>query len=379
MKFPYYKILIFTLLGLIALISGCQSTPEVTSAPVLPPPEPTIAPPPQFDTGDIDEIAINIRYDYLDPDLYAVFQDQTGIELIEDNFTRDEELLARLQGLGNIESWALIFPSDYMVNIMKRAGMLATLEKGNIPNLANLDDRFKNAPSDPGNDYCIPYQWGTTGIGYNAAELGEINSWALIFESDPSAPSFGRTTMLNNPRASFAAALLYLGYDVNTTNEAELEEAKQALIRAKSGLAAYANNSIASVASGENLAAHGRNREFLTFRDEFENLSYTIPREGAVIWVDYMCIPITASADKKAAAEQFMNFILDPNIGGAVAAYNMSASPNGEANKLIGDYLINDPNVYPPAEEFDRLYFLKDLGAFEAVYAQKWEEVKSAP
>lgn len=368
------------LIAMAWLVAACgQATttagpagPEETEAPTVP-----AAP---VHPGEEDEIVIYNWAEYLDPELYSVFMEETGIDVTEDTFTSNEELLAKLQGLGETESYALIFPSDYMVRIMIAEGLLARLDHNNIPNLANLDPAFQNTPADPGNEYCVPYMWGTTGIGYNSAEVDEPTSWAAIFEVTPDDPAYGRITMLDDPRESFAAALTYLGYNINTTNEAELEEAKQLLIRAKAGLSGYDSDTFDElVASGENLMAHGWNGDFLVSQEENEDLLYTVPKEGGVIWVDYMCIPATASPGKKAAAENFINFLLRPDISAANSEYTYFASPNGAAKEFMSEEFLNDPVVYPPEETTSRLQFIEDVGEFEAVYERMWEEVKSAP
>ncbi len=288
-------------------------------------------------------------------------------------------MLAKLQGLGATESYALIVPSDYTVAIMIQEGMLAELDHGNIPNLKNLADRFKNLPYDPGNKYCVPYQWGTTGLGYDSSIIDEPTSWSVIFQPDPNGQSYGRTTMLDDVREAFAAALVYLGYDINTTNEGQLEEAKNLLIQAKPGLYGYDSDTYEDlIASGENVLAHGWNGDFLVAQEINENLDYTIPEEGGVIWVDNLCIPSTVSPGKKAAAEEFINFLLEPDIGALLSEYNYFASPNAASETLFSEDFLGDPAVYPPEEVLSKLQFIEPVGEFESVYQRLWDEVKTA-
>ncbi len=129
------------------------------------------------------EIIIYHWSEYIDPEIYTLFEEEYGIRVVEDNFSNNEEMLAKLQG--GAAGYSLIVPSDYTVSIMIEEGMLAELNHANIPNLSNLAPRFKDAPYDPGNVYCAPYQWGTTGIGYIASEVDEPASWAAIFDPDP--------------------------------------------------------------------------------------------------------------------------------------------------------------------------------------------------
>jgi spermidine/putrescine transport system substrate-binding protein len=323
------------------------------------------------------EIVIYHWSEYIDPEIYTMFADEFGITVVEDNFSNNEELLAKLQG--GASGYSLIVPSDYTVSIMKEEGLLASLDHANIPNLANLSEQFQNVPYDPGNEFCAPYQWGTTGIGYLSDQLDEPTSWSVFFNPDPNSPTYGRATMLDDVRESFAAALVYLGYDINTTDEAQLEEAKQLLIQAKAGLAGYDSDTFEDlVASEENLMSHGWNGDFLIAQEENENLAYVVPDEGGVIWVDNICIPSTASPEEKLAAEMFIDFLLRPDIGALLSEYNYYASPNQAAEAELEEDFLNDPAVYPTDEVTSRLQYIRPVGEMESVYQRLWDEVKAA-
>ena len=331
-------------------------------------------------SGEIQPASKIVMYnwsEYIDPEIYTLFQDEFGIQIVEDNFSNNEELLAKLQG--GAAGYALVVPSDYTVSIMITEGMLAKLDRNNVPNLANLSDQFQNVPYDPGNVYCVPYDWGTTGIGYLDGQVEEPTSWAVLFDPDPNAVTYGRTTMLDDVRESFAAALVYLGYDINSTDEAQLNEAKDALIRAKAGLAGYDSDTYEdNVAAEENLMAHGWNGDFLIAQEENENIAYVVPEEGGVIWVDNICIPASATPEEKLAAEMFIDFLLRPDIGAMLSSYNYYASPNAAAEKLLDEEFLSDPTVYPPDEVLQKLQYIKPVGEAESIYQRLWDEVKSA-
>lgn len=370
------------------LLAACGgAAPEETQAPTAPPVAATEAPtePPMEETeapaagGEVEpasEIIIYHWSEYIDPEIYTMFEDEFGISITEDNFSSNEELLAKLQG--GATGYSLIVPSDYTVSIMKEEGMLAPLDHDNVPNLSNLADRFRDLPYDPGNEYCSPYQWGTTGLGYIDGEVEEPTSWAVIFEPDPDAPYFNRYTMLDDVRESFAAALVYLGYDINTTDMAQLEEARDLLIQAKAGLAGYDSDTFEDLlASGENLLAHGWNGDFLVAQEENENIAYAIPQEGGVIWVDNICIPATVSPEEKLAAEMFINYLLRPDIGAMLSEYNYYASPNAAAEPYL-DAVLTEPPVQPSEADMERLRFTPSLeGDALQTFQQLWSEVQS--
>lgn len=323
------------------------------------------------------EIVVYNWSEYIDPEIYAMFEDETGIAVTEDNFSSNEELYAKLKG--GATGYSLIVPSDYYVSIMIQEGMLAELDHSNIPNIANLSERFTQVPYDVGNQYCVPYQWGTTGIGYLDGQVEEPSSWAVLFEPDPNSPTYGRTTMLDDPREAFAAALIYLGYDINTTDEAQLQEARDLLINAKQALSGYDSDTYEDLlASEENLMAHGWNGDFLVAQDSNENIVYTIPEEGGVIWVDNMCIPATASPEEKLAAEMLIDFILRPDIGAMLSNYNYYASPNQAAEENLDPDFLSDPTVYPPQEVLDKLQYIEAVGDAQSLYERMWDEVKSS-
>lgn len=324
-----------------------------------------------------DEIVMYNWSEYIDPDLFGEFEEATGIRVVEDNYSSNEEMMAKLQG--GATGYAVTVPSDYTAGIMIQEGLLAKLDHANLPNLANLAERFRQVPYDPGNVYCAPYMWGTTGLGYDSSLIELPDSWSVFFEPDPASEQYGRMTMLDDPRESFAAALAYLGYDINTTDEAQLLEARDALIRAKAGLSGYDSDTYEDlVASGENLAAHGWNGDFLLAMEDNENLVYVTPREGGVIFVDNLCIPASATPEQKRAGEMLINFLLEPEVAARNSQFIYYASPNQAAEAFLPADFLGDPSIYPPAEVLDKLQYLTPVGESEAVYQRLWDEVKSA-
>jgi spermidine/putrescine-binding protein len=365
---------VLMVLGMV--LSACGGQPVATQEPAMTE-EPAAPEAPAEGVQPASEIVVYNWSEYIDPQIYTMFEEETGIKITEDNFSSNEELYAKLKG--GAAGYALIVPSDYYVSIMMQEGILAELDHLNIPNIANLSERFTEVPYDVGNKYCVPYQWGTTGIGYLDGQVEEPTSWSVLFEPDPNSPAYGRITMLDDPRETFASALIYLGYDINTTDEAQLEEAKDLLIKAKPALSGYDSDTFEDLlASEENLMAHGWNGDFLVAQDTNENVAYTIPEEGGVIWVDNMCVPATAPAEDKLAAEMLIDFILRPDIGAMLSEYTYYASPNKAAEENLDPDFLNDTAVYPPAEVLDKLQYITAVGEAQSIYERLWDEVKSA-
>jgi spermidine/putrescine transport system substrate-binding protein len=296
---------------------------------------------------------------------------------VEDNFASNEDLLAKLQA--GASGYDIIVPSDYMVAIMISLDMLAQLDKENIPNLENLDPQFAEMPFDPNGDYSVPYQWGTTGIGYRSDIVEEdITSWAALFDPALAQKYEGRISMLNDVREAVGAALKYEGYSLNSTDPEQLEEAQGLLLQQKPFLAKYDSQSVAdSLVSGDVVLAHGWSGDIFVAQTENEDIVYTIPEEGAVVWVDNLAILATTEGDRKYTAEVFINYLLRPEIGAQITNWVWYGSPNAAAEPYIDEEILGDPAIYPPDDVMQNLEFIRDVGEATQLYDRIWTEVKS--
>lgn len=322
-----------------------------------------------------DELHVYNWTEYIDPKVYEDFEKEFGIKVIEDTFSSNEELLAKLQA--GATGYDLIVPSDYMVDIMIKEGLLAELDHENIPNLSNLSKTFSNPPYDPGMVHCVPYQWGTTGIGYNADLLDEApDGWDYLFDPDLAAEFGGKMTMLNDVRESFAAALKYLGYSINSTNEDELNQARDLLVQQKEWLYAYDSDQYEDLISAdETVLAHGWSGDFFMIAEEDERIWYAIPQEGGVVWADNVCIPKSAPSQK--TAELFIDYINRPEVAAKITNYTWYGSPNEAASEFIDPEILEEPAIYPPADVMAKLEWLEDVGDATPLYERLWTEIKA--
>ncbi len=322
-----------------------------------------------------DELHVYNWSEYIDPQIYEDFEAEFGVHVVEDTFASNEELLAKLQA--GATGYDVIVPSDYMVEIMIEEGILAKLDQDNIPNITNIDAKFADPPYDPGMVYCVPYQWGTTGIGYNGDAFDEPpDSWAYIFDPALASEYAGQFTMLNDSRESMGAALKYLGYSVNSTSEAELTEARDLLAQQKELVYAYDSDQYEDlISSDETVMAHGWSGDFFMVAEEDERIWYAIPKEGGVIWADNLCIPQSASS--KYTAEAFINYLLRPEVGATISNFTWYASPNAASTEFIDAEILEEPAIYPPAEVMAKLEWLEDVGEATPLYERFWTEVKA--
>ncbi len=355
------------------LVAGCQNQAPATTTS-------TSSTPAVIDEtcGDRSRLSSTLHFYnwslYMDDAILRNFEEQCGVKVVQDTFASNEDLLAKLQA--GASGYDLIVPSDYMVTIMRELDLLAPIDYANIPNFANIDDRFRNPPFDPEQRYTVPYQWGTSGIAYNTTKVSEpIDSWQAIF--DPArACQYQGLSLLNDPREVFGAALKWKGYSLNDTDLAHLTEAKQAVMAIKDCVTTFDNESFADILlNGEVSVGHGWSGQYAKAIEENPDLTYVVPKEGSVIWVDNMAIP--KDAPNPYTAEVFMNYLLRPDVGAQLTNYTFYASPNAAARPLIDPAITSNPSIFPPQSVMDKLEFIRDVGDVTPQIEQMWTEVKS--
>ena len=311
--------------------------------------------------------------DYVAKSTIPTFEKQTGIQVTQDYFSSNEELLAKLQAGGT--GYDVIVPSDYMVSIMIKSNILEPLDMSKIPNFKNVGENFKGLPYDPQNKYSVPYQWGTTGILYNKKVLGTLDpSWEPMW--DPAHK--GKIGMLNDPRETPGAALYKLGYSVNTTNQEQLDKAKAELEKQKPLLRGYfdSTQNRPLVMNGDLLLGHVFSGDAFLAMSENEDLDYLIPAPGATRWTDNMAIP--KGAEHPDNAHKFINYILSADAGATLSNYTYYNTPNAAALPKIDDALKKLPGYTLDKSVFKRLQVIEDVGEATRKYADLFTAVKSS-
>lgn len=306
--------------------------------------------------------------EYIDPDLITAFEAEAGIAVEYTEYESNEEMLAQIDAGAAV--YDLIVPSDYMVATMIAEELLVPLNADALPNLANLDPDFKNLPFDPAAEYSVPYQWGTTGIGVNVANIGDDfdPSWALIFDPEVAAQYEGRIGMLDDAPEAMSAAFRYLGYTIAEVIEDEnleaIAEAEAVLTAANELVTKYDSVNFADdLVNGELDVSHGWSGGMVFALDEAENpddFVYFIPKEGGVRWVDNLAIPVTA--EHPCSASAMINFLMDAENGAQLTNWNYYPSPNAASLDFIDQEVLDNPAIYPPAEDISRLEFIPQMG-----------------
>jgi spermidine/putrescine transport system substrate-binding protein len=307
--------------------------------------------------------------DYIDPDVLDQFEAETGIRVIYETFETNEDMYTKISKAK--ASYDVIFPSDYMVERMIREKLVQPINWDNIPNAVQIQDRFRNLSYDPDNAYSVPYTWGTMGILYNTGMVSEAPvSWNVLWD-EQYADSI---LMLNASRDTLAITLKALGYPLNSTDEAQLEEAKQRLIDQSPMVLAYVVDEVKDkMIAGEAAVALVWSGDATYCMSESDELDYVIPEEGSNIFFDAICIP--ANAKNVSGAERFIDYLCDPEIARQNYEYVGYAIPNQGAIDLMGDEYLSSPVSNPPQELLDRCEIFEYLGDATRMYDSLWTEV----
>ena len=308
--------------------------------------------------------------DYIKPQLVARFEKEFGCRVIIDTFDSNEAMYAKLKA--GATGYDLLTPTNYMVDLMHSQGMLKALDHGLLPNLVHVDPDILALAADKTMDHSVPYMIVNTGIAYLKSRVdGFRPSWAMFDRADLA----GRMTMFNDMRETIGAALKFLGYSLNTTNEKELQEAKEVVLRRKKNLAKFENEQYKSgLASGEFLLVHAYSGDVFQVRKENPDIAFVVPEEGTAISCDNLVIPQTAVRVRLAHA--FINFLHDPKIAAENTEFIAYLCPNKDAYPLLSKEIRENPGIFLSPEIRAKSEIFADLGAANALYIKIWDEIK---
>ena len=294
--------------------------------------------------------------DYLDPALVDKFEKETGYKVVSETFDSNEAMITKIKQ--NSTNFDICIPSEYAVEMMRDQGLLNKLDHKKIVGLCNIDERFLNVAYDPGNEYSIPYLWGSFGIIYNTKKYKaeDFSSWKNLWD-----PKFKAEIL------SFDGARETLGIGLLANNLSLNTDDKEKLVDVSNGLIGYMTNVRAILADEIKMyMALGEANVGITFSGDAASaiesnpdLAYTIPKEGSNIWFDTMVIPKTSKNTE--AAYAFINFMLRPENAAQNAEYISYATPNKKALALIDKDMRNNKTLYPEDDIVNRLEVFKAL------------------
>jgi spermidine/putrescine transport system substrate-binding protein len=267
------------------------------------------------------------------------FTRETGIqvtyeELIDDDaswFGKTEPQFAAGQSIGHD---LMVVGSDYYLSDYIDCGFLAPLDHSRLPNFAAYGGAvFKNSSFDPGNVYTVPWQSGMTGIGYDPAKVGrKITSWSDLL--DPKLA--GKVGMWNDSVQLGNIGLLAVGVDPQTSTPSDWRKAAAWLMRQRdSGVVrSYSTSTyLSSLQRGDLWASLVYSGDVFQANQSGSHLEFVIPDEGALVWTDNLCIPITAAHPVDALT--YMNYIYRPDVAARISESVQFVCPVPSAQQVI--------------------------------------------
>jgi putrescine transport system substrate-binding protein len=328
--------------------------------------------------------------DYIDESVIADFQKEFGISVNYDVFDSNEVLETKL--LAGNTGYDIVVPSASFLERQIKAGVFQPLDKANLPNLKNLDPEItaRVALHDPGNIHAVNYLWGTSGVGYNVEMIEKrmkdapVDSWRMFY--DPAVVAkFADcgVTILDAPSEVLGTVLIYLGKDPNSEDAQDLAAAEEVLMKIRSSVR-YVNSSkyIEDLANGEICLALGWSGDVLQARDRADEagkgstIRYHIPREGAIMFFDMLAIP--KDAKHPLNAHLFIDYLLRPEVAAKNSSFVNFANSNAASYRLVDESVLNDPNIYPPADLKAKLMpDLAESAEFTRLLTRSWTRFKT--
>ena len=325
--------------------------------------------------SDSNTLYLYIWGDYIDPDLIDKFEEESGYKVVMETYDSNEAMITKIKQKST--NFDICIPSEYAVEMMRDQGLLEKLDHSKIVGLDNIDERFLDVAYDPGNEYSIPYLWGTFGIVYNTKKYqgSDFSSWKNLWDKKFE----GEILSFDGARETLGIGLLANNLSLNTTDPKKLVEVRNELIGFMGNVKAILADEIRMyMALEEANVGITFSGDASSAIESNENLSYTIPKEGSNIWFDTMVIPKTSKNQK--AAYAFINFMLEPENAAQNADYIWYATPNKKALDLIDPEARNDKTLYPDDDVIDKLEVFKALDKESTIlYNDLFLDLKISP
>lgn len=309
----------------------------------------------------------------IDQETLDEFENKYNVKVNVDTFDDMETMYQKIKSGGS--KYDVILVSDSLMPRMINENLLQKLNKDNIPNLSQMDDAYLDLSMDPDNNYSVPYMFGTIGIIYNKDVVKEpVDSWDILWDEKYK----GRVFMFDTYRDTIGVALKKLNYSMNSTDEKQIEEARDLLVEQRKTVNPLygVDNGTVMIPAGETDINMIWSGEGLNLQDENPNLVYVVPKEGANFWIDSLCIP--ENAPNVDLAEKFINFVSDKDSALRIADEIGYTTPNKEARLEQPEEIRNNPNAYMSKEMMDRCEIYTDLPIeTKRIYDYAWTYIKA--
>lgn len=329
--------------------------------------------------------------DYIGEHTIENFEKETGIKVRYDTYDGNETLEAKLM-TGNT-GYDIVFPSSSFFARQITIGIYQKLDKSALPNLANMDPQIMGKVSqqaDPGNEYAVPYMWGTNGFTYNVDMIKQrmpdapLDSLKMIF--DPEVISKFQdcgVSFLDSPEDVLQLALAYMGKNPESRNVDDIKAAVDMLMKVRPYIRRFDSQEyLNALPNGDLCIAMNWSGDYATAAARAEeagvkiNLAYTIPKEGTNIWFDGMLVPKDAPHPKNAML--FLNYMMRPEVIAECTNFTNYANANKAAKEFVTPEILNNPAIYP-AEEIIKKGFSAVIRDAEVqrVITREWTRLKT--
>lgn len=310
--------------------------------------------------------------DYVAPDTIPNFEKEFGVTVRYATYESNEEMQAKVMA-GN-SGWDVVFPSNYVILPMLQSNLLAPLDHTRLPGLDHLAKQFRAPSWDKDLAWCVPFMWGGTGIVYNRSVTPAPEAWADLWSDRYT----GRLTMLDDPAEVLAAALLKLGYSLNSTDPGELEQAKQEAIAQKKFLRAYLNAEVQDqLVAGDILTSQLWATTAVLAMNGNAELQFAYPREGFPLYTDN--VAVLRESTEQELAHDFVAYLLRPEVAAEIATKTETATVNAAALEKMPPNLRDNVTLFPPGETLARGEWFAPMNAeAQQLRDRLWTEIKSA-
>ena len=324
--------------------------------------------------GAADQLYIYTWAGYTDNALLDRFAEKTGIRVVADVFSSNEEMLARVQA-GGARAYSIIYPSDYMVVQMTELGLLTPLDHSSLGGLDRLKKQFQNPVYDPGNRYSVPLSWGTTGLIYNTEQLKEApEDWEYLWQHKQELAR--RMTLASDVREVMGAALRMLGYSLNSTNQEQVKQAYEKLVELKPAIASFTTDAWRpQMLTGDLKVAMCYSSDANEVISDNDKLKYVVPKSGSSLWTDTLVIP--KGSPNPEAAYKWINFLLQGDVAASLVERLSFSTPSEDAFSLLTPELRENELLFPSEAVLKNCEGVAPVGKFMEVYDRYWTQLTS--
>lgn len=308
--------------------------------------------------------------EYIADGVIEEFEKETGYKVVYSEFASNEDMYTKIK----TTAYDVLIPSDYMIDKLVKEDLLQPLNFDNIPNYQYIDAAFQSPYYDEANRYSVPYMWSTVGILYDSDKVTDTVDNADIMWNEKYS---GKIFMLDSVRDTIGITLKKLGYSVNTENDGELSQAKEALLKQRPMILGYVTDEVKDkIISGEGYLGLVYSGEAGKAMQEKDSLKYSIPNSGTIYCVDAMVVP--KAAENKDGAEAFINFMQRPDIAARNASETCYGIINTAGRDLLPDEVKNNKGLYPDNDVLEKSEMLKSEGNINQKYLEIWNEITAS-